>query len=213
MMAAVSYTTGYCFAIEVMDQLKEVRPVPDQLFNFIGGNAGAWRIVSMEAVIGEPLKQVARLEVVNGPLDDLPDDSVWHLRGVTSYERYVIRPERDLLVARQPGVGRPEATCAALIPITKSAAWWELTQDERRAIFETRSEHIKTGMKHLPAVARRLHHCRELGEEFDFLTWFEYAPADAEGFEQLVSALRQTEEWDYVEREIDIRVIRAEPKD
>ncbi len=51
-------------------------------------------------------------------------------------------------------------------------------------------------------VARRLHH--GLGEPFDFLTWFEYAPAYAEAFEELVGKLRETEEWTYVEREVDI---------
>ncbi|MCA1617574.1 MAG: chlorite dismutase family protein [Acidobacteria bacterium] len=180
----------------------------DRMFNFVGGDIGLWQVVKIEAVIGSPLKQVARLDVVEGKLDALPKGGVWLLRGVTSYERYVIRAERDMLVARQEGLGRPEATCAALIPISKSAAWWELAQDERRAIFEARSEHIKTGLKYLPAIARRLHHCRELGEEFDFLTWFEYAPSDAERFEELVRVLRETEEWNYVEREIDIRLAR-----
>ncbi len=33
-------------------------------------------------------------------------------------------------------------------------------------------------MRYLLAVARRLYHCRDLGEPFDFLTWFEYAPQD-----------------------------------
>ena len=70
---------------------------------------------------------------------------------------------------------RPQATRAALIPIRKTAAWWDLAQDERRAIFEEQSRHIGIGMEYLPAVARRLHHSRELGEPFDFLTWFEYA--------------------------------------
>jgi len=46
-----------------------------------------------------------------------------------------------------------------------------------------------------------------LGEPFDFLTWFEYAPADAEVFEELVGTLRETEEWTYVEREVDIRLV------
>ena len=41
----------------------------------------------------------------------------------------------------------------------------------------------------LPRVARRLHHGRDLGEPFDFLTWCEYAPADAPGFEELVDGL------------------------
>ncbi len=48
----------------------------------------------------------------------------------------------------------------------------------------------------------------DLGEAFDFLIWFEYAPQDAPAFEDLVSRLRATPEWDYVEREIDVRLAR-----
>jgi hypothetical protein len=61
----------------------------------------------------------------------------------------------------------------------------------------------------LPAIARRLYHCRDLGQEFDFLTWFEYAPQHATPFEELVQALRETTEWKYVEREVDIRLVRT----
>jgi len=75
-------------------------------------------------------------------------------------------------------------------------------------IFEERSHHITVGREHLPAVARRLHHGRDLGEPFDFLTWFEYEPADADRFEELVNRLRETEEWNFVEREVDIRLSR-----
>ncbi len=63
-------------------------------------------------------------------------------------------------------------------------------------------------MEYLPAVGRRLHHSRELGEPFDFLTWFEYAPEHAEAFEEMISRLRKTTEWLYVEREVDIRLSR-----
>jgi hypothetical protein len=63
-------------------------------------------------------------------------------------------------------------------------------------------------MEYLPAVARRLHHGRELGEPFDFLTWFEYAPEHADAFEEMVRRLRNTGEWRYVEREVDIRASR-----
>src|SRR5436853_562536 len=86
----------------------------------------------------------------------------------------------------------PVVSRAALIPIRKTLAWWALTQDERRDIFEAQSRHIGIGLEYLPAIARRLHHCRDLGPEepFDFLTWFEYAPADAAAFEELVQALR-----------------------
>jgi len=49
---------------------------------------------------------------------------------------------------------------------------------------------------------------RELGEAFDFLTWFEYAPSDAAAFEELVGLLRASEEWRYVTREVDVRLRR-----
>jgi hypothetical protein len=53
-----------------------------------------------------------------------------------------------------------------------------------------------------------LHHSRDLGEGFDFLTWFEYAPSHSEVFEELAGRLRETDEWSYVEREVDIRLTR-----
>jgi hypothetical protein len=86
-----------------------------------------------------------------------------------------------------------------------------LAQDERRRIFEERSSHVATGLRFLPAVARRLHHCRDLGENepFDFLTWFEFEASDSSAFDELVAELRATEEWKYVDREIDIRVVRV----
>jgi hypothetical protein len=98
--------------------------------------------------------------------------------------------------------------CAALIPIRKSDAWWAMTQDERRAVFEEQSQHMRIGMKYLPPIARRLHHCRDLAEPgaFDFLTWFEFAPSYASAFEDLLAELRQSEEWKYVVHEVDIRL-------
>jgi hypothetical protein len=44
-------------------------------------------------------------------------------------------------------------------------------------------------------IARQLYHCRDLGEPFDFLAWFEYAPQNAMFFGDLVKVLRATEEW------------------
>jgi chlorite dismutase len=161
----------------------------------------------METIIGEPLQQASRLNVVAGAVS--PGKNIqWLLRGITSNERYVTREEKKQLVAKQEGLGRPQAVCAALIPIRKKAEWWTLSQDDRRKILEDKSRHIQTGLKYLPAVARRLHHCRDLGEHepFDFLTWFEYAPSDAPAFDQLLVELRASEEWSYVDREIDIRI-------
>ena len=178
-------------------------------FNFCGGNDGPWIVSRGHALAGEPIAVPARLRVVAGPDVAAPAGASWMLRGVTSNERYVERAEKAALVAVQEGLGRPASTCAALIPIRKNPAWWALTQDERRAIFEAQSNHIAIGMKYLPAIARRLHHCRDLAsnEPFDFLTWFEFAPADAHAFDDLLGALRASPEWEYVDREMDIRLV------
>ncbi len=175
---------------------------------FAGGPTGRWRVERLEPVRGEGLDPVERIAVVEGYDAAVPAAARWVLHGVVSSERYVTRREREALESRQAALGRPEATRAALIPVRKSTAWWTLTQDERRAIFEERSRHIATGLEYLPAVARRLHHGRDLGEPFDFLTWFEYAQAHGDAFEELVARLRATAEWSFVEREVDIRLSR-----
>jgi chlorite dismutase len=178
---------------------------------FRGGRSGAWRITALAPVTGEPLAPVASLSVVHSAaiaLPLLPSQTSWRLAGVASHLRYVERAEKTQLEEVQAGLGRPEAICAALIPIRKSSAWWELTQGERRRIFEDQSHHIAATLKYLPMIARQLYHCRDLGEPFDFLTWFEYAPDHAALFEDLVGMLRATEEWTYVEREVDVRVMR-----
>ncbi|KJV06282.1 chlorite dismutase family protein [Methylocucumis oryzae] len=181
-----------------------------RFFQFVGGDTGVWRVVKTHTLIGEPLLDVARLDVVAGQDNASQPDSGWLLRGITSNERYVERAEKNTLVEKQQGLGRPEATCAALIPIRKNAAWWALTQDERRHIFEGQSQHIQIGLDYLPAIARRLHHCRDISENepFDFLTWFEFAPTDEEAFNQMLMQLRASEEWQYIDREVDIRLVR-----
>ncbi len=178
------------------------------LVTFVGGSVGRWRVDRIERVRGEGLPPVDRLDMLEDG-DPRPRGSAqWALRGTTSNERYITKTEHNALGAVQAPLGRPEATRAALIPVRKSEAWWELSQDERRAIFEERSRHVATGLLYLPAIARRLHHCRELAEPFDFLTWFEYAPEHATAFEELVVRLRASDEWTHVEREIDIRLSR-----
>jgi chlorite dismutase len=175
---------------------------------FVAGRTGPWQITRVDAVVGDALPAAERLTVVEGWEASHPIEPSWSLRGVTSYDRYLRKSERRALSLEEQALGRPEATCAALIPITKSEAWWALTQEERREILEERSQHIAIGLEYLPEIARRLHHGRDLGEPFDFLTWFEYAPANAQKFEQLVGRLRESEEWAYVEREVDIRLVR-----
>ena len=123
--------------------------------------------------------------------------------------RYAEKAETVTLAAAQAPLGRPEATCAALTLRRKSAAWWALAQDERRDLCEEQSHYTQTGLRHLPAIARQLYHCRDLGQPFDCLTWFEYALDHATAFDELLAVLRQTPEWTFVDREIDIRLVRA----
>jgi hypothetical protein len=198
-------------SVEGAEPAKGGAQVNPRLFSFVGGKAGDWTVVSAKAIVGDPLPAVDRLQIVSGAVLALPDNATWILRGVTSNARYLTREEKDHLVKKQAALGRPESTLAALIPIRKNAKWWELTQDERRAIFEEKSKHNAIGVKYLPGVARRLHHCRDLSEvePFDFLTLFDYTKGDAAAFDDLVGALRETEEWKYVEREVDIRLERT----
>ena len=176
---------------------------------FVAGDAGPWRIDRIAAACGATLFQANRLAMVEGAPPPPSAGEAWRLSGTTSNARYTTRQETAALAVRQQGLGRPAATSAALIPIRKSPAWWALAQDERRAMMQETSHHVDIGLEYLPAVARRLHHCRDLGGEFDFLTWFEYAPEHSDAFEHMTDRLRQTAEWTYVEREVDIRLTRT----
>ncbi len=173
---------------------------------FIAGPSGPWRIASIVAVRGESLPLAPALRVSDP--SRAGDGDSWMLRGTASNLRYTSHDGLTELRAAQSALGRPEATCAVLIPITKSAAWWALAQDERMGVFQ-RAHHHAIGMPYVRAVARALYHSRDRGEPFDFLTWFEFAPGDTPAFDQLLAELRASEEWGYVEREVDIRLTRS----
>jgi chlorite dismutase len=173
------------------------------IFDFIGDDSGEWEVISMETLKGDPIGAISHLTRVSSNLIQ-SEKGIWSLKGVVSNLRYTEKEDKEKLAAIQEDLGRPLATLAAFIPIRKSEAWWNLAQDERRKIMENKSQHTQTGMKYLTAIARKLFHSRDISEPFDFLTWFEYAPT----FEELLTALRKTEEWSYVDREIDIRLVK-----
>lgn len=195
----------------VHGQTTAPKAMGNNLYSFHGGASGEWKVTSLRAVAGESLVKVERLSVQNGS-ESGPSDARWVLRGLTSNLRYATQREVASLRARQEGLGRPQASVAALIPIKKAARWWELAQDERRKIFEETSHHTAIGLDYLPAIARRLHHSRDLGEPFDFLTWFEFSPDDMAAFDELLTRLRKTPEWQYVEREVEVRLERVNGK-
>ena len=104
---------------------------------FVGASTGRWSISRLDTVAGSPLAPASRLEVLEGPHAARPAaDSVWMLRGVTSNERYVTAGEHRELAARQEPLGRARATRAALIPVKKSEAWWDLAHNQYRRAIE-----------------------------------------------------------------------------
>lgn len=177
------------------------------IFDFVGSNQGDWKVIAMTTLKGDSLAPITHLQKVASTLEQ-SQTGIWTLKGVISNLRYTEKKDKDKLVAIQEDLGRPQATLGAFIPIRKSEAWWNIAQDERRKIMENKSQHTYTGMKYLPAIARKLFHSRDIGQPFDFLTYFEYAPADADAFEELLYALRSTEEWTYIDREVDIRLTK-----
>ena len=178
---------------------------------FVGGPVGEWQVNSQCTLQGPPIASIPRVAVVRGDRAELPADSSWLLRGIATNDRYTTGAEKAELVKRQARIGRPEATSVALILLRKNVGWWALAQDERRAILEEQSHHIAIGLRYLPTVARRLLHCRDLGtdEPFDFLGFLDYAPADAAAFDDMLGELRSTREWAFMDREIDIRMVKA----
>jgi hypothetical protein len=187
---------------------------PRVFHSFSGGEEGRWCVERIHRVTGDALPLVRRLSVDEQGDTGSRYEPVWSLRGGTSNERYVTRDEKIALEAKPAPLARQGATRGALIPIRKSATWWTMTPDERREIMETNSRHIATGLKYLPAIARRLYHCRDLSasEPFDFLTWFEFAPSDEWAFDELLAYLRSSKEWSYVVREVDVRLTLNDPR-
>ncbi len=80
-----------------------------RLFSFVGG------------MVGDRLPTASRSAVIGGLVDPTRASGVWHLHGIIGNERYVTAQEKAKLLVKQEGLGRPTATCAALIPIRKNS--------------------------------------------------------------------------------------------
>ncbi len=178
---------------------------PITLSRFVGGDSGQWKITSICEFRGAGLPMAKFLAI---DTDSGPGAPAWTLLGAGSNLRYTTATELVEIRAKQEGLGRPASTRAALIPIRKSAEWWEMAQDERRSVYE-RGSHLPIGLDYLPGVARKLYHSRDHGEAFDFLTWFEFAPDQEEAFDHMLIRLRACAEWEFVDREVDIRLTRV----
>lgn len=173
-----------------------------RIFDFIGTTEkSTWTVDSISLITVPAVPLFKYLNVVPAG----SEEGTWKISGARSNLRYTERAERDQLQSYAISDDRGKS-CAAMILISKSDAWWDLSQDERRDIFERSSRHIAIGMDYVHAISRTLYHARDLQQAFDFVTWFEFAPQQIDLFEQLLGRLREAEEWRYVTRELDVRM-------
>src|SRR5438132_4069108 len=55
-------------------------------------------------------------DILEGGVTGLPPNAAWVLRGVVDSQQYATQEEQEALLHRQPPLGRPTASRAALIP-------------------------------------------------------------------------------------------------
>jgi hypothetical protein len=168
----------------------------------------------MTPVRGEGLDPAARVEVVNtearnpaggrklGPTGHDQQSPLHHARrkGALGGRPATARPDRG-----QPRGAHPDQKERAVV----GAGAGRTPRDLRRRLAPYVYRSALS-----PPIARRLHHSRDLGEPFDFITWFDYAPEYEHDFDALLAELHASEEWTYVAREVDIRLVpRARVRD
>ncbi len=93
---------------------------------------------------------------------------------------------------------------AVIIPLRKTASWYALTQEQRKAQIPA---HVDLGVPYIPTIHRRLFHSRTFTKDYDFLTYFEFRASDEPQFRQLCRALRDPKrnpEWTYIDRDCEI---------
>jgi hypothetical protein len=173
-----------------------------------------YRVDAVHTLRGAPLRDLApgmNLMRLESTLE-LPAGE-GELIGVTQQLLYTRSAERpDLVTTASPGA---DAVCV-VIPLAKSEAWWQLALDEREAMFRgaTRPGHLEVGLPYARSIVRKLYHSRALpGTGFDFVTYFEFSPADRPRFEARLAALRDPEqnpEWSFVTRESEIWLTRQQ---
>lgn len=107
------------------------------------------------------------------------------LIGITKPRQYITR-ERSARLNEQLNAARYEDDAprfAIVIPVKKSARWWNMSEDERLAEIEI---HTRKSIPYLPRIQRTLYHSTGL-DEMDFITYFE--TADLNAFHELATAL------------------------
>ena len=121
---------------------------------FRGGQSGAWRVMWLARGQGraaDARRQRCRSSIRHrSRCRSCPRRPPGGWRASSAIRAMSSARRRRRLRRCRPRSAARRQPAAALIPIKKSAAWWELTQEERRKIFEDKSQHIAASLKYLP---------------------------------------------------------------
>ena len=168
-------------------------------------------LIRLECASLEPIKVY---ETGLRTLIDPTPGSVETLAGVMrprSYTSYAMS-EFAYAHAMPPGPGG-KYPLAAVTPMNKTDAWWQMDFLHRESFFLPRYDenenmvvkgHALASAMGVPGINRRLVHAPEgygLEGSYDFVGYFEFAEADAPVFREVMAGLRDTAqnpEWKYV---------------
>jgi chlorite dismutase len=113
------------------------------------------------------------------------------MHGLTKKPIYVPGFSDQMKTALKVPSHEGEKPYAIVVPIRKSAEWWELDQEKRTAMMQ---EHTAVTLPFLKTVKRKLYHSSGL-DDVDFITYFETSAL--EDFHGLVLSLQKVKEFSY----------------
>ena len=173
--------------------------------------SGSHGLIRLECASLEPIKEyeTGLRTVVEATLG-----SVETLAGVQRPRSYTSHAMVQFAYAHAlpPGTG-DKYPLAAVTPLNKTDAWWEMDSLHRESFFLPRYDenekiavkgHALASAAGVPCITRRLVHALEgygLEGNYDFVGYFEFAEADAPVFREVMEVLRdiqQNPEWKYV---------------
>lgn len=177
-----------------------------------GARTQGYRVERLLAVRGEAPPLPSRVTRVESPRPLAVAPAVLH--GVAQHLGYTDgEQKRALDEASRKELEAGADTVAVLIPMRKESAWWSQPMDARRAHFrrEGGGDHTAIGLPYARTIYRKLYHCRYLEAQtgYDFLTYFEFPSTEIDTFRALLSALRATPEWAFVDREWELWMRKA----
>ena len=168
-------------------------------------------LIRLECASLEPIKGY---ETGLRTLIEAAGGSVETLEGVMRPRSYTSHAMSEFAYAHAmpPGPG-DKLQLAAVTPMNKTDAWWQMDFLHRESFFLPRYDenenmvvkgHALASAMGVPNISRRLVHAPEgygLEGNYDFVGYFEFAEADAPVFREVMAGLRDTgqnPEWKYV---------------